>query len=39
VARHLVRLVNALELFSNNTYAVLADKMDVVGRMIGATGT
>ena len=35
VARHLVRLANALKLFSNHTYGVLAEKMDEVGRMIG----
>jgi len=35
VARHLVRLANALKLFSNHTYSVLAEKMDEVGRMIG----
>jgi hypothetical protein len=31
VARHLVRLANALKLFSNHTYGVLAEKMDEVG--------
>ena len=30
-----VRLANALKLFSNHTYGVLAGKMDGVGRMIG----
>ena len=35
VVRHLVRLANALKLFSNHTYGVLAEKMDEVGRMIG----
>jgi hypothetical protein len=35
VTRHLVRLANALKLFSNHTYGVLAEKMDEVGRMIG----
>ncbi len=35
VARHLVRLANALKLFSHHTYGVLAEKMDEVGRMIG----
>ena len=35
VARHLVRLANALKLFSNHTYGLLAEKMDEVGRMIG----
>lgn len=35
VARHLVRLANALKLFSNHTYGVQAEKMDEVGRMIG----
>ena len=31
LARHLVRLANALKLFSNHTYGVLAEKMDEVG--------
>ena len=35
VARHLVRLANALKRFSNHTYGVLAQKMGVVGLMIG----
>jgi hypothetical protein len=35
VTRHLVRLANALKLFSHHTYGVLAEKLDEVGRMIG----
>lgn len=35
ITRHLVRLAHGLRLFSHHTYGVLAEKMDVVGRMIG----
>ena len=35
VTRHLIRLAHGLKLFSHHTYAVLAEKMDEVGRMIG----
>lgn len=35
VTRHLVRLAHALRFFSNQTYAVTAEKIDTVGRMIG----
>jgi hypothetical protein len=35
VGRHLVRLAHGLRLLSNHTYAVLAARMDEVGRMIG----
>lgn len=35
VTRHLVRLAHALRHFSHHTYAVLAEKLDEVGRMIG----
>lgn len=35
VTRHLIRLAHALRYFSNHTYAVVAEKVDVVGRMIG----
>jgi len=37
VARHLVRPVDALTLFSNHIYGVLAEKLDEVGRMIGGS--
>jgi hypothetical protein len=33
--RHLIRLAHGLRHFSNHTYAVLAEKLDEVGRMIG----
>ena len=33
--RHLIRLAHGLRLFSNHTYAVLSEKVDEVGRMIG----
>ena len=39
VARHLVRLANALKLFSNHTYGLLAEKMDEVGRLRGGCET
>jgi hypothetical protein len=35
VTRHLIRLAHALRLFSNHTYGVISEKVDVVGRMIG----
>ena len=35
VTRHLIRLAHGLRLFSNHTYAVLAEKVDEVGRMVG----
>jgi len=35
VTRHLVRLAHALRYFSHHTYAVVSEKVDVVGRMIG----
>ena len=35
VTRHLIRLAHALRYFSNQCYAVLAAKVDEVGRMIG----
>jgi hypothetical protein len=39
VARHLVRLANALKLFSHHTYGLLAEKMDEVGRLRGGCET
>lgn len=35
VTRHLIRLAHALRYFSNHTYAVVSEKVDTVGRMIG----
>ena len=35
VTRHLIRLAHALRYFSNHTYGVISEKVDVVGRMIG----
>jgi len=35
VTRHLIRLAHALRYFSNHSYAVVSEKVDVVGRMIG----
>ena len=35
VARHLVRLAHSLKLFANHTYAVISEKVDEVGRMLG----
>jgi len=35
VTRHLIRLAHALRYFSNHTYGVVSEKVDVVGRMIG----
>lgn len=35
VTRHLIRLAHALRFFSNQGYAVLSEKLDTVGRMIG----
>ena len=35
VTRHLIRLAHALRYFSNHSYAVTAQKVDEVGRMIG----
>jgi hypothetical protein len=35
VTRHLIRLAHALRYFCNHTYAVLSEKVDTVGRMIG----
>ncbi len=35
VTRHLIRLAHALRYFSNQGYAVVSEKLDAVGRMIG----
>ncbi len=35
VTRHLIRLAHAMRYFSNQGYAVISEKLDVVGRMIG----
>ena len=35
ITRHLIRLAHALRYFSNQAYAVLSEKVDEVGRMIG----
>ena len=35
VTRHLIRLAHALRYFTNQGYAVISEKVDVVGRMIG----
>jgi len=35
VTRHLIRLAHALRYFSNHSYGVVSEKVDVVGRMIG----
>lgn len=35
VTRHLIRVAHALRYFSNQTYGVVSEKLDAVGRMIG----
>jgi hypothetical protein len=35
ITRRLVRLAHAMRCFSNQAYAVLSEKIDEVGRMVG----